>query len=1618
MRNSALLLSLLIGCTSDQITKTINDAPTVAITSHSDGFEVFEGETVSFRAQASDTNNGTQAITVAWYLGQEVVCDWATPLVAGDSFCEITFDEINTVVVEVRDEEGAAGRDEITGNITANAAPEIEILSPTEVESYYSNQLIYFQVQVSDAEDNPEDLVVEWESSLDGALILESQPDSNGSIDDASYLSEGQHLLEVRITDTMGKSVAQSLVLDVGGENMPPSCEIIAPENHAAYSLGETIFFTGQIQDSEASPEELSVQWISDKDGDLGTGSISSNGEVYLSTSTLSADTHTITFSGVDDVGETCSAIIFLTVGTAPIITLNSPSDGDVFQTDESISFSALVTDDDELSSQLSISWVSDLDGELSTQASDSNGNISFTRNNLSADTHTITLTVEDGSGLTTTNTFSLLVNTPPTAPSITISPSVVQTGDNLLVTATGSTDADGDSINYTYQWYQNGVLSSNATMSVAASLTNKGDIWTTRVTPNDGNHDGSYSEVSVLIENTAPVISNTAITPSSPSSSELLTCSVTASDADGETLTTTYIWSNETTGQTLGSNATFQLSSGTAAANDTIKCTVSVSDADAAVTSSALTTIGNTAPVISSVSILGTPEIGETLSCSVIGADADGDLLSTTYSWLINGQVLGTADSITLNSAWISPTDTIECSATISDPSGDSDSDSSSVQIQNQAPIIASVSLTPSIVNHQGTIECSASVSDPDDETPSIAYSWENLTTGTIIGANASLTLTPSTATSQDVIVCTVTATDGYGGSSSDSASFTVENTAPYFTSVAAITPGSGLTTSSTLSCSGIAQDTDGTLPQTSYSWENLSTGATIGSTSSITLNTTITSPTDVVACTITATDSDGETETSTASVFIENSAPIISSVSITPSAVNSFDTVSCQVTWNDADDEILIPAYLWVNSDSGATLGTSSSLNLDPSVIQPSETLSCTVSFSDNYGASVFDSDSVAISNTSPVISALTITPDSNFPYNDSILDCVITASDADNQTLTEVISWTNQTQGTTIGSNSSLSLDSSLADSYDEIVCQATVTDLSGDSDITSTSVTLANRIPDVPTLSLSPTPAYLDSVLLCTIDSQSDDDNDPLTNFYSWSINGSTLSGQTSDVLSSGFTSGDSVTCEVISSDGTLNSAAGSISVTITNRPPTISSVTLSPNPAYTNNTITATPVASDLDGDSLSFEYTWSVAGIAIQAGSGNSLDTSFYQRDDLVSVSVEAFDQTDFSAPVVESITISNTAPTTPVINISPTIPVEGIDDLVCTVASASTDIDGDSVSYGFSWTVDGSTYSNATNTSLDSTVAGTETLEGDEWICAVTPNDGTDNGSSTDTSVIIDADWAGPLEFTNCGQTGQNGPSQSQCNAEYSGTTLDGFITITSGFQYWIVPSDGTYYIEASGAQGGSGASYTGGLGAQMTGEFILTQGDTIKILVGQLGENLSNYKAGGGGGGSFVTYANNVPLIISGGGGGGGGNSSAQNGQSGLTGTSGGTGSQGSFAGGTNGGGGNANGGSAGGGGLNGNGTDGSCSGDYGRSFINGGAGGAGGTCPAGGGAGGFGGGSGGEWCCQGATGAGGGYSGGGATDSNGVSGGGGSYSVGTNQSNTSQFNTGHGYVIIDKL
>ena len=97
----------------------------------------------------------------------------------------------------------------------------------------------------------------------------------------------------------------------------------------------------------------------------------------------------------------------------------------------------------------------------------------------------------------------------------------------------------------------------------------------------------------------------------------------------------------------------------------------------------------------------------------------------------------------------------------------------------------------------------------------------------------------------------------------------------------------------------------------------------------------------------------------------------------------------------------------------------------------------------------------------------------------------------------------------------------------------------------------------------------------------------------------------------------------------------------------------------------------------------------------------------------------------------------------------------------------------------------------------------------------------------------------SGTLNFTNCDATGKSGPTQSDCNTEYSSTTLSGAVTInTQGIQEWAVTSTATHTIEVWGAAGGTQlyqSDYAGGKGAKMIGSFSLTAGEVIKIIVGQ---------------------------------------------------------------------------------------------------------------------------------------------------------------------------------------
>ena len=197
-------------------------------------------------------------------------------------------------------------------------------------------------------------------------------------------------------------------------------------------------------------------------------------------------------------------------VGT-PSINIEEPLSGDIFSIGQEVFFHGTTSDNEDQMVTYPSYGILVL-GELASGSPDSSGSHQFSTNALTAGMHTITFSSTDSTGLISTDTVTVQVNTPPNAPSLLMSPDPVTGVDVLTVNITSGGDADGDPVSHTVEWFKNGVLQSNTGNSVPSTDLMIGDIWLARVTPNDGYTDGTPTEASIVVSNSMPTLTTPTI--------------------------------------------------------------------------------------------------------------------------------------------------------------------------------------------------------------------------------------------------------------------------------------------------------------------------------------------------------------------------------------------------------------------------------------------------------------------------------------------------------------------------------------------------------------------------------------------------------------------------------------------------------------------------------------------------------------------------------------------------------------------------------------------------------------------------------------------------------------------------------------------------------------------------------------------------------------------------------------------------------------------------------------------------------------------------------------------------------------------------------------------------
>ena len=327
-----------------------------------------------------------------------------------------------------------------------------------------------------------------------------------------------------------------------------------------------------------------------------------------------------------------------------------------------------------------------------------------------------------------------------------------------------------------------------------------------------------------------------------------------------------------------------------------------------------------NGAPSIESVEITPDPATAEdALTCTYTGySDPDGDEDASSYAWTINGDDAGTGDS--LSSGYVRG-DEVTCTVTPSDGDVDGDPLSDTIIIDNSQPAIESVEITPDPATLSDILTCTyTGFSDADSDEDASSYAW------TINGVDAGDGDTLEGGyVGGDEVICTVTPNDGTDDGDPLSDTIIIDNTGPEVTSVE-ITPDSGITTSTALTCNATATDADGESPTITYAWDIDGTSA--GTGDELDLSGTGAVSGQTVTCTATATDDAGETALGTDSVLIENSPPAVDSITLSPTEVYTNDTITATVSSSDAEGDAVSLTLDWyvngslVASGSGTTL------------------------------------------------------------------------------------------------------------------------------------------------------------------------------------------------------------------------------------------------------------------------------------------------------------------------------------------------------------------------------------------------------------------------------------------------------------------------------------------------------------------------------------------------------------------------------------------------------------------------------------------------------------------------------------------------------------------------
>ncbi|MEC7988139.1 MAG: hypothetical protein VX278_23435 [Myxococcota bacterium] len=451
-----------------------------------------------------------------------------------------------------------------------------------------------------------------------------------------------------------------------------------------------------------------------------------------------------------------------------PEVQIVSHEDAVVLEAGTEIFFRALLSDLNHEMDTLTAKWLLDNEVVCPESTPDAAGE-SVCLTTVALDNTKIQVEVRDPEGGFAVDSIQFTVesNSPPTTPDVVIAPNPAKSNESLTLQISGASDPDGDDIQYRYVWYRDGVEHSDAE-GIDASQTRKGEVWRAVVYAFDGELESEPAEDSVTIVNGAPFIQSVSIESADGlyNTSEV-NCVADIVEYDGDAWTANYAW--YINGDLAGEEESLVLSPQLASPNDSLSCTVIATDEDGeSMSLSAAEVLLNRLPTLTGLTLApNAPATNQDLQVVYVLSDDDWDNTALSILWSVDGSTVQTGGD-TLSHSFYARDQVVSVELTPSDPHEPGVAQTLSTTILNTPPQGAVLRIDPENPREGvDDLHCllETEPSDVDGDAISHSFSWtQNGTayTGTTLNVDQTGDGIPGSATANgDIWECSYTASD-----------------------------------------------------------------------------------------------------------------------------------------------------------------------------------------------------------------------------------------------------------------------------------------------------------------------------------------------------------------------------------------------------------------------------------------------------------------------------------------------------------------------------------------------------------------------------------------------------------------------------------------------------------------------------------------------------------------------------------------------------------------------------------------------------------------------------------------------------------------------------------------